>query len=422
LEERNSPPGLNGAFVQIIMLILQALNLCDGKESPRICGAGITFTRPRERIRGAVDLRKQFRIQPQVRCYTREGIELSSNILAGFTIGQEPDVLQVTYLGDLRPEYLHVVTINETNDGGLEIKKFNEDPDELDKADRDEIQSYIEKNGFPGNTGGLATYKSLPEPSKQVMFDRDRVFNAVFAQARNEQQEEIPWAELPTRVAAGFYREILSHINYDDLYDVKQESGSFPLPKYKAKLRFAMRNNGILAYRLVFDRKGKPLVKGRVYRPENLIVSPVMQLTNPKVLRDRGIKMTFSGFGDPAPVNEAVYLQRLDAWRATWEADLDITLATRDLEAMRVRSRARVEAQQDLWFSLSQLFDQREFTEEALALRILQSLETAASDPKTHALLPDDTIQLMNYVHSVLLQPFGYPNTQIPMGGKHEPG
>jgi hypothetical protein len=249
----------------------------------------------------------------------------------------------------------------------------------------------------------------LPKPSNKVQFDPVRVFNSVFAQARNDKQDAIPWTELPKRVAAGLYREILSHVNYDDLYDVKQERDAFPLPKYKAKIRFAMRNNGILSYRLIFDRKGKPLVKGRIYRPENLIVSQVMPLTNSKVLRDRGIKVIFSSFSDPIPVNDAVYMQRLDAWRSNWERELNITLATRDLEAMRERSRARVEAQ---------LFEKRDYSDEALALRVLQSLETAAADPKTLALLPNDTIRLMEYVRSILLHPGSVPNVNLPGGGK----
>lgn len=417
LEERNPPPGMNGAIISIIMAFLEALKLCDPKESPRVRGAGITFTRPRERIRGAVDLRKQFRIQPQVRCYTREGIELYSNMLTGFTIGQDPDVLQVMYVEDFRPEFLHVVTMKDEKDGGLLVTGISAVYEELDQQDRKEIHKYAVENGYPQNIAFMEPYSPVPRPAMQVQYNPERVFNAVFAQARDENQGAIEWADLPTRVAAGFFREILSHINYDDLYDVKQEKEKFPLPQHKAKLKFAMRNSGILAFRLILDRNGKPLVKGRIYHPEDLLVSPILTLNNPKVLRDRGIKILFASFSDPIPVNDEIYQHRLDTWRANWEREFNISLASSDLHAMRERSRARIEAQQDLWLSLSRLFEQRNCTDEALALRILQALETAAADPKTHALLPSETIFMLNYVHTILLQPGGVSTFLLPGRG-----
>jgi hypothetical protein len=410
LEERNPPPGMNGAFINIIMFLLEALGLCDRKESPRVRGAGITFTRPRERIRGTVDLRKHFRLQPQVRCYTREGIELYANIFSGFTIGQPPDVLQVTCIGDLCPENLYVVTTDTTDDGLIRVSKFSEDPDEIDMPDRDEIMQYLRAQRLPRNNQYMPDFFALPPASNRVQYDANRVFQAVFAQARNGNQESLLWTDLPTRVAAGFYRQILSQINYDDLYDIKN-NGKFPLPDYKARLRFAMRSHSILSYRLLFTRDGRPLVKGRLYQPEELFVSAVIPLTNTKVLRDRGIKIFLSSFGDLTPVNEAIYKQRLDSWRAGWQRDLNISLATRDLEAERERGRARSEAQRDLWYSLSQLLERREFSEEALALRVLQALETAAADPRTRALLPEETINMLQTAQTFLLHPYGVPAT-----------
>jgi hypothetical protein len=108
--------------------------LVNRKQSPRVCGPGIVFSRPRERIGGVVDLRKQFRLQANVPCYTRDRIELTTNVFAGFTIGQKPDILQVTYEGEFRPENLRVVTMERT-ENHLRITGLL---DELDEADRSE--------------------------------------------------------------------------------------------------------------------------------------------------------------------------------------------------------------------------------------------------------------------------------------------
>jgi len=64
LEERHPSPGLGSVISRFFNIILEALLLIDASESPRVCGPGIVFTHPRERIRGVVDLRKQFRLEP----------------------------------------------------------------------------------------------------------------------------------------------------------------------------------------------------------------------------------------------------------------------------------------------------------------------------------------------------------------------
>ncbi len=398
LEELNPPPGMALYMDRALSAFLSALQLMDARKSPRVCGAGIVFTRPRERIRGVVDLRKQFRMEKEVRCYTREGIELYANVIAVFTIGQDPDILQVTYVGEQRPENLRVVTMESKAQGFQRITGF---ADDLDEADREEIHRFLESQP------GLEPYSALPNTSRQA-FNENRVFAAVYAQARNGKQEVLPWDKLPTRVAAGLYREQLIRVNYDELYDIKGEGEQFPLPEYRSKLRLAMRNNGILAFRYIKHRSGA-LIKNRVYREEELYVSQVRPLENSKVLRDRGIKIIASSFGELIPVNEAVYLQRLNAWRTAWERELELNQANHELAALRIRGRAHAQAQQDLWRSLRQIFDQRDFSDEALALRILQALNQAAADPRTRALLPANTIDLLSRLNAILL-PVPPPN------------
>jgi hypothetical protein len=49
------------------------------------------------------------------------------------------------------------------------------------------------------------------------------------------------------------------------------------------------------------------------------------------------------------------------------------------------------------------LYNTENISQEALAVRIFQSLELLASDPKTRELLPSETVNLMNSIHSWLL-------------------
>jgi hypothetical protein len=438
LEEQDPPMGLSRTTHRVSLGMLNILGLSNTYQSPRVCGKGIHFLRPNERIRGEVDLRKHFRLQPKITCYTRDGIELFANVWAIFTIGQKPDILDVAYIGPHRPENLRVVTTTEVprmkgiQDNQPRRVRITGIADDLDEADRNEIHHFA--RAFD-HLGKWKEYTPAPFTGDQE-FDAERVFAAVFARARSG-QDILHWADLPTRVAAGYYREILSQTNYDDLYDIRgtndhQRTTRFPVPGYKAKLRVRMRNNGILTYRLLTPTVDEPLVKNtRAYLLNELCVSEVQPLTNPKILRDRGIKIIFSGFGDLTPVSQAVYQQRLDAWAATWQRDTDLTLANGELEALRVRGRAQAEAQQDLWFSLSRIFELHEHSDEALAIRVLQALEMAASDPKTRQLLPSNTMDLLTRAHGLLAtdprvqqNPGGGqpPSPQLPSGGppRHE--
>jgi len=395
LEERLVTLGLMRPFTSLLLGLSRMLGLSDPRVSPRACGPGIVFTHPNERIRGVVDLRKQFRVQPKIPCYTREGIELYANVLSIFTIGQDPDVLQVTYIGERKPENLRVLALERLSEGRVLVRDIT---DELDDADRAEVHHYAR---VMSHNGVWQDYHWLPTLPYTPVFNKERVFGAVFAQARSS-QDVLTWSDLPTRVAADMYRQILSQTNYDDLYDIKG-TGNFPLPQHKRKLALAMRNNGILSYRLVFLKSHRQISRNVIYHESQIIVSEVRPLTAPKMLRDRGIKVLLSSFSDPRPVSDAVYKQRLDSWRATWDRDLEITRATRELEAMHIRSRAHAQAQKDLTYSLARIFDEQDHSDEAIALRILQALEKAAADPKTRTLLPNNTVDLIRTIHTLLL-------------------
>ena len=394
-EEMILPAGLLGGSQGLVQWLLLALKLTDRFESPRARGCGVVFTRPHERIRGVVDLRKQFRLLPGISAYTREGIEVSTNVFALFTIGEKPDVLQVTYLGDQREENLRVAVVETLPDGRIKIKALL---DELDEEDRREIHHF---SRVAGRLGVLGAYKPIPPNSQLPEFDAERVFAAVFSAARNAQDEVVPWYDLPTQVAVEQFREILSRENYDTLYQ-QGPSARLPLAEVQSKLRVRMRDMGILSFR-VLAHKGQDLEAGQVYAPTELFVSPVRALTGSKVLRDRGIKVITGSFGDLMPVAEEVYRQRLDNWRATWDRDIALVHANRDLEAMRVRSRAQAQAQRDLFNAFSKIFQSTENSQEVLTIRVFQALESLAADPKTRTFLPPETVNIISNLHGWIM-------------------
>lgn len=385
--------------------ILIGLKLIDPYTPLRAEGPGLVFTRPGERIRDAVDLREQARVKKGVQAYTRDGIEVKTTVFAVFTIGQEPDVLQVSFEGDqFNKQSLRVINFEKQSEDQIKISSMS---DELDDADRIEIYHFaraasrINKANGKGKADNLLQpFFLLPRSEELPAFDSERVTAAVLSQARDKDGNLIPWYELPVMVAVDVFREILSHVFYDDLYTLDQEL--FPLPDFKKKLRIALRNQGVLSYRLIYHKSGKALEKGGIYSINDLLTTDVYPLKSSKFLRDRKIKVISSGFGDLIPVSDAVYQQRLDTWRAKWDKETELARANGELHASRVRSRAHSRAQKDLSDTLRQIFSNESYTQEVMALQVLKVLEKTAQNPETRQLLPLETIRLLSNLENLL--------------------
>jgi hypothetical protein len=412
----------------------------------RVQGAGLVFTLPDERIHGVndleahpvisedqtwmerilgvVDLRNQFRIsgrQPHklskrlrtsVLAYTRDGIEVQTNIWVLATIGQDPVPhfpLNVTYVGDPHPRNLRVVALRGLSERAslLRVESLT---DELDPRDQVEIHELWQA------TSNWMPFQNPPRPLPITpVFNAERVFAAIYARARHHRglggaDEIIPWIDLPIHVAVDFFREIISHYNYDEIYRT-DENGRMRIRDVRSKLGSAVRNSGLLAVRPVFHRSGNPLEVGTRYLANDLLTVPAADafvLRTPQLLRDRGIRIIASGFGDLV-VDERIYKQRLDNWKAAWDQETEIVEAGLEWESVRVHTRARIRAQQEFVQRLAQIYQSNANSREILALRVLQALEGAAADPKTRQLLPEDTFSMLRSIHDWLLpQDMGY--------------
>lgn len=397
-EEMILPPGLHTVLCNLVTQALTFVGLSDPLESPRARGAGIVFTRRFERIRGAVDLRRQFRLRPDVSSYTRDGIELNANVWILFTIGQEPDVLEVSFSGDPRPENLRVIKFEQVENRLFRLVDISDD---LEEKDRMEIIHFF---WVDTRRGQFSAYIPLEPLAPLPVFDANRVYAAVSSQARTAEEQVVPWDELPIGKAIDSYRDIMQRANYNEFFGEHTDS-PLPIALYKRKQRSAMINNGILAYRHVRHYTGAELKMNATYSQDELRVTAIRQLTTPKLLRNRGIKVINSSFGELVPVADAIFQQRLETWQAPWQKDVDIVRARQDLEAMRIRSRARLAAQRNLAQTLSNILIQHPHSDEIAALRVLQALESAASDPHTKSLLPADTINMLKAIRDLLSPP-----------------
>ena len=405
LEEQVPPPTLLAGFYKLLELFLRMLMLYPARKSPRACRAGITFTRKRERIRGVVDLRKQSRARLDVGGYTRDGIEMKMLVFTIFTLGQEADILPVGYQGLRKSEFMRVINWKRLPNGKIRVESLT---DELDNDDRNEIQQFAQKAGAGKE---MRLFHSMPEAFiKDWMrespleltpgFNEQRVFNAIFTQARSA-QAMLPWDEMPANVAISLFREILLKHNFDEIFH--PETPQYPLRMLRNELRIKARNNGILSYSLVLHRSGRPLVPGD-YEPSEILVSAPRPLTSPQPMRVRGIKVLVAGFNDLLPVSEQIYKQRLENWRVKWAVETDEISALHELEASRILTNARKQGMESMTLQLRRIFE-TEHSEEATAIAVLQALEAATSDPKTRQLLPGDTITLLRLINNWLAEP-----------------
>lgn len=379
----------------------------------RAVGPGIVFTERGEKIKGVVSLRRQFRTQPFIKATTRDGFEVFAHIITIYTLGEPPEVLTVGYRGEPAAENLCVLQIDPTlsKPGGFTAEELEKKPhqligfvDELDADDKQEIHLFaqglapVEGIGAPTQKPGNRSLFKTP-----YQFDEDRVFKAVYANARwvKDGQYE-SWVDLPPKVAIQTFRTMVSRINYSDLYQ-HREAKFFPLvQQFKPQFSRAVRNQGMLSYQFISCRDGEPLRVGQEINTNQVFLYPVRPLRTSKVLRDRGIKVVAATFPEMRPQNPMVRDQLLDYWRSKWQREADITRANYDYDIIRARADEHVSAQKDIVAQLGKIMDNPDTRIEATALSILSALDTFANSPSTKKLLPYETVHMLELLHQWL--------------------
>lgn len=374
----------------------------------RVAGPGLTFLEKNEKIVRTVDLRKQTRSRKGVQADTRDGIRITTDVSCTFTIGQPPDILDVCLGGEDGKQIFVIEWESSLPKVFKKIKSLL--PDELDPGDQREILEFINKYRDP-----TAVISDVPDEHFPYSFDEKRVEKAVYSWTQKQQdplgssQLFKKWSDWPQDVAVEEFRILLAKQPYMKLYspDDPNDPKNFPLKDFKKELKRKVRNTGILAYRVVTLRNGRKLELGRRYSINDLVFYPPRELTRHDVLRFRGIKVLDAGVGELEPIDPTVRKHLLNSWLSSKQKEADIKHADYRLEIARVRSQARVKAQQSMIYHLTQLLENQAYPREALALLIYQELEALASNPETRKLLPEDTLSLLTGIGTMLLSPEG---------------
>ncbi|HZU86556.1 MAG TPA: hypothetical protein VFF78_03665, partial [Anaerolineaceae bacterium] len=396
-------PDLGSPMRMLVPSVLRLFGLTDRRENVRVRGSGVVFTWPEEEIHAVMDLRRQFRITIGNVGYTSDGLRVHCPVWIIFTIGQNPEILDVTYNGDMVADSLRMLTLEQLPNGRIQVKAIADEL-ELDAPDRLEFHEFARR---PTTQRGMLPYTPRPETTLNCppTFDVDRVFKASFGQALF-QGEMLPWHDLPNRVAVDIFREELSRMNYMDMFN--PDPSIAPYSDLKRRVRLSSRNSGILACRLVRHRDGRPLQTNVDYAPEEILVSAPLSLTNSKVLRDRGIKVIAAGFPE-LKLPEVMYVKRLGFWKSRIDSEALVVESEAEYKALREKNRARADAQRDMIRGLSEILNRGGVSKEALAWRVLQALEQAAVDPQTRQLLPEHTLNTLRMLRDWML-----PDDTIP--------
>ena len=378
----------------------------------RAGGPGLFFTKRGEKIISIVDLRRQSR-SGLVEAYTRDGIKVSTKIASTFSLSDEPEVIPVAYLNGNGKENLVGLKLDENEQAKtITVSGYYA----LNPQDAAEIHNFVE-HGQARNASSIYWQVDSRESYKPpYSFYPERVFAAAYSEATTQSSSLTPWHELPVRVAVDHFRKHLEQYSFDDLH-LPNDPERFPLIDFKNDFNRKVRNEGVLAYKLVRLVADNPegsqkwnaypfdtySIK-RSWRDNELEMSVPRNLTNSKILRDRGIKVISASFSELHIVDDVIRLQMIENWKARWDREIEITRARHELEAIRERNRARVQTQREMTYVLSDLFKKRAHSKEALALRVFQALEAAASSPEPDKKIASaEILSMLNNLHEWLL-------------------
>lgn len=360
----------------------------------RVVGPGLTFTEKNEHITGTIDLRHQSRSRGNVSADTRDGIRVNTSVFSGFTVGQLPDILDVCLGGE---DGKRIFVIEWEKKPSADTKKIIKLNQELDPGDEAEILDFIKINPNPS-----AVKSTIPVEKKPFTFDERRVGQGIYSVTNVKGTGTKLWSEWPQDVAAEKFRILLSQKPLMNLY-VSDESSPYPMKKFRREVFIAVRNTGVLAYRVVKHQENIQLKEGEEYTEKELIFYPPQNLTRSDMLRDRGIKVTGVGFGDLEPKNEDVRAWLRASWVSSRKKEETLRNADYKLQADRIINRARVRAQQSMNYHLAKLLEKQEYPREALAILVFQELEAAAANPVTRRLLPENTLSMLSNISQLIL-------------------
>lgn len=388
-------------------------------------GPGLVFTKKGQKIFNVIDLRPQSRSEV-VEAYTRDGIKLSTKVSVTFSLSDKPEALPVGFVeGEgMEPRWLDL----EKSDDGQMVTLRNSF--ELDEQDRQELLEYYD------NTSSASFAPEEPDgtnPTTPYKFYPNRVFNAAYSKARSMSTGEfMSWYDAPLEVAVDIFRKELLSIPYDSLYNglefqqrdsetVKKQANqsAATLKKLKDDFTRRVKLKGLVHFQFFVIKRGGPFEMGKPLNLRLVSQHPIIALSQNKFnsLRGVGLVIRSAGIGALQPVNPEVKKQMIENWKAKWEKEVQFINAEYELEAVRVRNRNRAQIQQEMTYLLAGIF-QNSHTDEALALRVFQALESAATNPTANNdISPKEIVSMLESLHKwLLIERKGPPDFPAPPG------
>ena len=371
-------------------------------------GPGLVFIEKGQKISSVVDLRPQSRSE-KVLAYTRNGIQVSAQVSVAFSLSAEPEIIPIGYIDTPEGVELRWLDIEEiASERVMRIRGSYE----LDPHDWPILNNYAA--GKPGNY--FSPEVSLSASNTPYKFYADRVFNAAYSKARSLSTGNIiSWHEAPLEVAIDLFRRELLAVPYDDLYvgsvlgkkddqDALKHSVDV-LKKIKDSFARKMKLKGVVLFQYITSndilafREGATIAFDQYEK-----ISPVSLVQhNFNSLRSVGVVIKSAGFGNLQPASKDIKDSMVDNWKARWEKEVKFINAEHDLESVRIQNRNRAQIQQEMTYLLSSIF-QGSHTDEALALRVFQALEAAASNPGVNNdISPKEVIGMLDSLHKWLL-------------------
>ncbi len=371
-------------------------------------GPGLVFIKKGQKISSVIDLRLQSR-SGKVLAYTRNGIQVSAQVSVTFNLSQEPEKILIGYVEKEDKVELRWLDIEEfPTEGTMYVRgSFDLDPHDIPVLER-----YI--LGSQGNFS--SPEKSSTATDTPYKFYRDRVFKAAYSKARSISSGKIiSWHEAPLELATELFRNELLTVPYEDLFvglgaskkdtieAVKQSMDT--LKKLKESFSRKMRLKGIVQFQYVTGNDKLAFREGIVMSLMQVTKYEPVSLTqhNLNSLRSIGVVIKTAGFGNIQPTSKEIKDNMIDAWKARWEKEVKFIDAEHELEYVRIQNRNRAQIQQEMTHLLSSIF-QGSHTDEALALRVFQALESATANPGgNNDMSPKEVIGMLDSLHKWLL-------------------
>jgi len=392
----------------------------DRQNIPPITGwYGLRFTF-RRKLRGSARLDRLYRSEKDVTAFTRDGIEVVADISTTFLLGQRPECVEIAYLNGYQIDGQRIVHSRMVSEPYTGITIATQHDDELDEQDRFFIHRQV-RNLI--NSSDPKKYVALSDRN-QFEFNRDRVFRAITSQSLTQNGEFQEWEQVPLQYTKDIFERILLNYTFEELFGERNKitGDNFPILRINQEIRRRVRNNSLLSFRLLWQKRGLSLPDteegGPPYRADRINTAPnrkdnsaeskqSMDLpvepleanleSDGKLLRARGIRLLIAEFENLRPKHDEINDIRLYSWNAGWEKETQFIQADSELEYLQIMNEAGRTNQRQFGENLMRII-QSENPEEVVLIQLLSAIQSLVNRSGYEDYLPKDVNALLSNI------------------------